>query len=242
MGMYNERLLKLWDSYAQAGYEKADLTHSTKDLRRKIHQLILDSQKGTFLDAGCGTGGNFETIIKKGKPTKVYAVDWSKEMLAKAETEAEKYRHVHFEFHQIDLSEPLFWHDSTFDGVISSLVVCYLQGGWQLPLKELCRVIKPGGYLYLATFHSEWKISSAVRKYAPRELFQSRSLEKLKGLVYGIRFRKIAAEICEEGKRYGADFPCQDELMHFLEALRFEKIEKIPIYFGCGLALRARKM
>lgn len=236
-----ERLQELWDGYAVAGYEMADLTNSTEDLRRKMYQLFVDSNKGKIMDAGCGTGGSFETIVRKGNAGHVYAIDWSKEMLDKARANAEKYKNVQFEFYQIDLSKPLFWPDNAFDGAVSSLVICYLEGGWHTPLQELHRVIKHSGYLYLATFHREWEFSNAALKFAPRELFQSRSLEKLKGLYHGIRFRKIAAEICDEGKKYGADLPCEDELVNFLETLGFEEIKEIPIYFGCGLVLRARK-
>ena len=103
-----------------------------------------------------------------------------------------------------------------------------------LPCSAICKVD--------GIHHYKNYTESLSTKFAPRELFQSQSLEKLKGLYHGIRFRKIAAEICDEGKRHGADFPCQDELVNFLEILGFKKIKEILTYFECRLVLRTRKV
>lgn len=51
-----------------------------------------------------------------------------------------------------DLTEPLPYPDATFDDVVASLVLHYLQD-WTAPLAELRRVLKPGGRLILSVNH-----------------------------------------------------------------------------------------
>jgi len=232
------RLVELWDEYATAGYEKDYLTHSTRKLRKGMSQLFLPSDSGKFFDAGCGTGGMFETITQRISPVELYGGDWSEEMLKKAQIEAERLRNTSetcFNLLRIDLSKPLPWPDGFFDGAVSNLVICYLPYGWKEPLIELRRVIKPGGYLYLSTFLEEWDFDSALWKFAPKEFIRDPH-----GTLYGIRFRRIASEISKKAKRLGAELPPRDELTSFLEILGFEDMNTVPAYWGFGLALRAK--
>lgn len=235
----HEILKAMWNKYAKAGYEKAYWTHSTRDLREKMRRLFLDTGGGRVLDAGCGTGGMFESIVGRMRPAELWAVDWSKDMLGKARLSAERCKDgicARLELLECDLSQPLFFSDDAFDAVLSNLVVCYLPNGWRTHLEELYRVIQPGGHLYLSTLLREWDFGNAIRKFAPREFLRAPI-----GTLYGIRFKRIAATISSEGKRRGAEFPSEHELTGFLESIGFQKTSTVPVYWGFGLALRAQK-
>lgn len=54
--------------------------------------------------------------------------------------------------HVADLAQPLPFADDTFDDVIASLVLHYLED-WSAPLAEIRRVLKPGGRLILSVNH-----------------------------------------------------------------------------------------
>jgi len=235
-------LREWWNRYAEAGYERVYNTRSTIDLQKKLRELFLDTGGGTVLDAGCGTGGMFEAETQRLCPKEILAADWSKEMLRKARTLADKTTTtpfsdgVVFELENVDLTQVLPWPDETFDAGVSNLVICYLSGGWQIPVRELHRVIKQGGCLYLSTFLKEWDFSTAVRKFALREFLHSPI-----ATLYGVRFKNIAAQISKEAKKRGAEYPSQDELIGFLKNLGFREIKTLPIYWGFGLVLRAQK-
>lgn len=51
-----------------------------------------------------------------------------------------------------DIGMPLPFADGTFDDVVASLVLHYLQD-WTAPLSELRRVLTPGGRLLLSVNH-----------------------------------------------------------------------------------------
>lgn len=231
-------LVKLWDQYAKAGYENIYLTHSMKELREEMEKLFLVGENGTYLDAGCGAGNMFGSIIKRICPQQLYALDWSKEMLDKAKVEAEKLKQISktdFHFYLGNLSEPLNFSDNFFDGAVSNLVICYLAGGWKNPLKELRKVMKVGGYLYLSTFLKEWNFQNVLWRFGPREFFREpiRTLRSVKYLF-------IVANIYKEGKRMGAELPSRDELVSFLKTIGFGEIKVVSVYWEAGLVLRAK--
>jgi len=234
-----KKLAELWNGYALAGYENIYRMRPTKSHREKLGELFLPSNKGVYLDAGCGTGNMFELIVKKIKPAQLYAVDWSGEMLKKAKLEAERLRQnseIDFKFYRKDVSKSLGWPDGFFDGVVSNQVISFIPYEWKDQLKELRRVTKLGGYLYLGTFLKGWGYTGiALWKHAPKGFFQDPI-----GSFYGLRYRRIVAKIDKEVRKRGAQFPPQQELISFLRYIGFEEIETIPTYFGGGLALRAR--
>ena len=233
-------LRKLWDKYAVAGYEKVYSTNSTKQLRRIMSDLFLESKNSSVIDLGCGTGGLFKTVVQRICPKELVAVDWSEEMLIRAREEALRVQSqdsgVHFEFIVADLTKHLVWQNNTFDSAVANLVICYLPGGWREPIKELHRITRPGGNLYLSTFTNEWDFPSAVWKFAPREFLRAPI-----ATLYGIRFRNIAARISERAKASGSEYPSRGELIKYLEEVGFLDIETLLIYWGFGLALRATK-
>jgi len=236
--MNEETLRKLWNGYAKAGYENIYQVRIQRDHLHNLANLFLPSGGGIYLDLGCGTGNMFDLIVERIQPTEVHAVDWSEEMLKKARLKAEVLAQDSdpiFKFYVQDISAFLEFPDNFFDGAVCNLLISYLTCGWGRPLQELSRVIKPGGYLYLGTLLKEWSFTRVLWKHAPRE-FLCEPITSLRGLKY----RRIVAKISRKLKEHGAQFPSQQELVDFLSAREFEKIETVQTYWGGGVALRAR--
>lgn len=97
------------------------------------------------LDAGCGTGRTSARLAAGG--AEVVGFDVSPEMLRRA-----RERVPGASFLAADLAEPLPFDDDAFDLVVASLVIHYLQD-WVPPLRELRRVLRPGGAFVLSTHH-----------------------------------------------------------------------------------------
>ncbi|MCP2303314.1 class I SAM-dependent methyltransferase [Actinokineospora globicatena] len=99
-----------------------------------------------ILDAGCGAGPLSAELLSRGAD--VSGFDQSAEMLALARRRLGS----DVDLRVADLASPLPYADDTFDDVIASLVLHYLQD-WAPPLAELHRILKPGGRLIASVNH-----------------------------------------------------------------------------------------
>jgi len=97
------------------------------------------------LDAGCGGGRTAAWLVEQGAD--VVGIDVSAELLRLARD-----RLPEASFVLADLAEPLPFEDGAFDLVVSSLVMHYLRD-WTPTLRELRRVLRPGGVVVLSTHH-----------------------------------------------------------------------------------------
>ena len=97
------------------------------------------------LDAGCGSGQLAAWLAGQG--ARVTGVDAAPGMVRLAAA-----RVPGGTFAVADLSAPLALGDAAFDLVVSSLVLHYLRD-WEGPLRELRRVLAPGGAIVLSTHH-----------------------------------------------------------------------------------------
>ena len=153
----------------------------------------------------CGTGNMFEAAVRRIQPKELHAVDWSEEMLGKAKCEAERLEQMsetRFRLQTADLTRPWPWSDNSFEGAIANLLICYLTCGWKHPLRELSRVVKRGGYLYLGTLLKEWGFTSVLWKHGPQE-FPRDPVSNFRGLEY----RRIVSRISRELEKHGAGLP-----------------------------------
>lgn len=96
-----------------------------------------------ILEVGVGTGKNFDFYPKDAKIT---AIDFSPKMLQRAE-QAKTRKATPVELALMDL-QSLDYADNSFDAVISTCVFCSVPQP-NKGLKELYRVLKPGGQLLL---------------------------------------------------------------------------------------------
>ncbi|MEU2250963.1 class I SAM-dependent methyltransferase [Streptomyces sp. NPDC019224] len=98
------------------------------------------------LDAGCGSGPLFAALRERGAI--VSGFDASAGMLELARRRLGDGADLQV----ADLGSPLPYSDDTFDDVVASLVLHYLED-WGPALAELRRVLKPGGRLIASVDH-----------------------------------------------------------------------------------------
>jgi ubiquinone/menaquinone biosynthesis C-methylase UbiE len=114
--------------------------------RPAIMELAGDVTGRTILDAGCGSGPLAVSLRDRG--ARVTGFDSSPAMVALARQRLGPESTVLV----ADLAGPLPFGAESFDDVVASLVLHYLED-WSGPLAELRRVLRPGGRLIVAVNH-----------------------------------------------------------------------------------------
>jgi ubiquinone/menaquinone biosynthesis C-methylase UbiE len=101
------------------------------------------------LDAGCGTGRNLVFLLQSG--FEVFGIDESSEALAQTRRlVTELAPHLPLENFRVESVENLSYPDAGFDVVLSSAVLHFArdEGQWQSMVREMWRVLKPGGIFF----------------------------------------------------------------------------------------------
>ncbi|MGW5160762.1 class I SAM-dependent methyltransferase [Nonomuraea wenchangensis] len=114
--------------------------------RPAMLELAGDVAGRRILDAGCGAGPLFAALRDRGAV--VTGVDASAGMLELARRRLG----ADADLRVVDLAGPLPFPDDTFDDVVASLVLHYLED-WGPTLAEIRRVLKPGGRLLVSVDH-----------------------------------------------------------------------------------------
>jgi ubiquinone/menaquinone biosynthesis C-methylase UbiE len=115
---------------------------------RKIRPLLFEGMSGRLLDAGVGTGRNFDFYPPGAQ---VIGVDISPAMLDRARRRLDR-AHNEIELRQMDVTA-LDFPDRFFDAAVATFLFCTLPAELQIPaLKELARVVKPGGTIRLLEY------------------------------------------------------------------------------------------
>ncbi len=115
---------------------------------RRIRPLLFRGLSGRILDAGVGTGRNFP-FYPAGAT--VLGIDLSPAMLAHAERRRAK-ASVTVELARMDVTA-LQLPAASFDAAVATFLFCVLPEELQVPaLRELGRVVKPGGEIRLLEY------------------------------------------------------------------------------------------
>jgi ubiquinone/menaquinone biosynthesis C-methylase UbiE len=125
----------------------------TRRLYRRVTEDLASVHlvEGKVLDAGTGPGTLARDIARSFPQLQVYGVDLSEEMIRLAREHAKHERveeRVHFDVSNI---AHLPYPDHTFDFVVSTISMHH----WyelEQPLRELYRVLRPGGHLWIYDF------------------------------------------------------------------------------------------
>jgi len=124
----------------------------------------------SWLDLGCGAGTLTRLLAALG--ARGEAVDGSPAMIEAARSLCSLQEQAAFRFEVIANVESLHWPPATFDGVLCSSVIEYLDRPDDA-LAGMVKVLKPGGHLVLTAAHSR----SVVRRLQSR----ARTLSKWVG-------------------------------------------------------------
>jgi ubiquinone/menaquinone biosynthesis C-methylase UbiE len=128
-------------------YDLLDLSFEYRRYR-KIRPLLFAGLSGHILDAGVGTGRNFPFYPRGAR---VVGIDLSPAMLARAEARRPQAT-AEVDLRRMDVTK-LDFGDGTFDAAVASFLFCVLPDELQVAaLKELGRVVKPGGSIRLLEY------------------------------------------------------------------------------------------
>ena len=154
---------------------------------RRIRPLLFAGLSGRILDAGVGTGRNFE-FYPPGAT--VVGIDFSTAMLTQAR------RRLGISVATVELKEMdvtrLDFSDETFDGAVAAFLFCVLPDDQQVvALRELGRVVKPGGTI---------RLLDTVRPHGSIRRIIAAIWEPWIGWAYGASFdRRTEEHIPEAG-------------------------------------------
>lgn len=158
----SERDKRFFDRIYSAGLEKY------------INRLsaIGFNERGNFLDAGCGFGQ--WSIAASYSATNVVGIDVSAERIEAARNLTQDIKNITFQ--QGSICE-LPFPDESFDFIFSYSVIYYTNV--DLALKELVRVLKPGGKIYICSNGIGWYFYNIIKKPNPSSDFNPQ--------VYGLK-------------------------------------------------------
>lgn len=118
-----------------------------RDIDKWMLEVLPLEQGMTILDVGCGSGKQCFSYLAhlSGKAT-ITGADVSKELLSSAEQENKKLGR-RITFRNLDFNQPFPLPDQLYDLVSCSFAIYYAQ---DIPftIKEMHRVLKPGGFLF----------------------------------------------------------------------------------------------
>jgi len=133
---------------------------------RKIRPLLFAGLSGLILDAGVRTGRNFPFYPRE---SKIVGIDLSPAMLARA-TRRRQSAVAEVELRQMDVTH-LDFPDELFDAAVATFLFCVLPDELQVAaLKEIGRVVKPGGSIRLLEYTRPrgWLRRATTRIWEPR--------------------------------------------------------------------------
>lgn len=122
-------------------------TYGARDIDKWMLEVLPLEQGMSILDVGCGAGKQcFSYLTYLSGKAEITGTDISDELMAKAEEENKKLGN-RVTFKKMDFNKEFTFADNRFDLVSCSFAIYYAE---DIPftIKEMHRVLKPGGYLF----------------------------------------------------------------------------------------------
>jgi len=151
-------------------------SRSEEERWRALAREIGLGRDDRVLDVGCAVGDVALTLAEHG--CEVAGLDWSPRMVARAREEAER-RSLPARFEVHDAREPLPFPDGAFDAVSCFGLLETLREREPL-LRELVRVLAPGGTLALSLYRGRAALTAATSLAWYRERLRPLGLADLR--------------------------------------------------------------
>jgi ubiquinone/menaquinone biosynthesis C-methylase UbiE len=227
-----------WERYFLV-YDTLNLSPLYTELIERHAEILQPASGEDILDAGAGTGNVTRLLAVPG--ARVTGIDFCAPALVQCRKKVPT-----AEFRQADMTQALPFETGSFDKVACSVTLHFLDPERQaFALKELLRVLRPGGHLALSVFHDGF---NALRIYwgTLRELVKNEGL--FKGVRIAIRCLVDTLLILyyqwriRRGERAGIHrYYTADRLRSTLEQVGYTAVEVELVYEGQCLMASARK-
>ncbi len=194
------------------------------EMMQYIYDWFFEGMKGKILDVGCSSG-NFLAV----NPARIQGIDVDKDAIKKAVSRGLNARYM-------NIGQKLGFRGNSFSGIFCSHVLEHLKEPL-LALKEMHRVLRPGGKLCLMT--------PDIKKYGFRfwDLYDHLhpfTKDSLDGIVYDAGFRKYEIYHSYIPIR-GQGYLIRNKILSIKQVILFHRaLDKIGIS-GDNLVLEALK-
>jgi ubiquinone/menaquinone biosynthesis C-methylase UbiE len=131
-------------------------------LLRWIKSKVKLPPGGKFLEIGCGRGAGACLLLREFRPAAVHAMDLDEDMIREAGeyvSEAQK-QQIHL---YVGDTMQLPYQDRAMDAVFGFGVLHHLPD-WRGGIREIARVLKPGGIYFLEEFYPPFYLNPLVRR------------------------------------------------------------------------------
>lgn len=112
---------------------------------KKLRNMSPSRSPDKVLEIGCGEGQGAKNILKYWNPKSLISIDLDPKMIARAKRRVSDSR---VDFAIGDASDLSFAQNNMYDAIFDFGIIHHIPD-WKNCLKELHRVLKPGGYLHI---------------------------------------------------------------------------------------------
>ena len=149
---------------AESGTEMARLINQERLLTRVMGGVFPEhfdlSHVSHILDIGCGPGGWVLDVAFENAKINVVGIDISQQMVEYARAHAEVQGMNNASFQVMNALESLAFDDNSFDVVNARYIQAFMmKTSWAPLMKEIMRILRPGGRVVLTD--GEWSISNS---------------------------------------------------------------------------------
>jgi ubiquinone/menaquinone biosynthesis C-methylase UbiE len=149
---------------AESGAEMARLINQERLLTKVMGGVFPGSfdlsDASRILDIGCGPGGWVLDVAFEHPDIEVVGIDVSQQMIEYARAHARAQKMSNASFQVMNALRKLEFPDASFDVVNARYINAFmLKDSWPLLMKEILRILRPGGALLLT--ETEWSITNS---------------------------------------------------------------------------------